>query len=140
MKTVTLLALLVGAAALADEPRLVPAPAVVWKDAPGMPPGVQTSLVFGDPRVGPFQILMKMPKGTTIPPHWHSATEVLTILSGEAVVGQGTAVDAAHGTLLGAGGYAVIPPKAVHWGLARTDVVAVRMADGPADSHPATGP
>ena len=45
--------------------------------------------------------------------------------------------DDAHGTVLGAGGYAVMPAKAVHWGLARTDVVAVRFADGPADTHPA---
>lgn len=128
--------LLLGAVALADEPRVVPASAVVWKDAPDMPPGVQISPVFGDPKTGPFQILMKMPKGTRIPPHWHSATEVLTVVSGEAVIGWGATVDEAHGKVLGAGGYAVIPPRSVHWGLARTDVMAVRFADGPADTHP----
>src|SRR5262249_31307072 len=65
-----------------------PAPAVVtlpenvrWLDAGGMPKGVQFSLVTGDPLVGPYLILLKIPAGTAIKPHFHNSEEATTILS-----------------------------------------------------------
>jgi hypothetical protein len=69
-------------AAFPAEPRSSPTRAA-------MPKGVQSSLVFGDPTVGPFIVSHKIPAGTTLMPHMHSAEEVTTVVSGTLEFGTG---------------------------------------------------
>jgi quercetin dioxygenase-like cupin family protein len=113
--------------------RIVPSADSKWAENPALPKAVLSSLVFGDPKVGPYIVLLKIPAGTTLMPHTHSAEEVTTVVSGTLLFGTGDKVDAAKATELAAGGYVQVPAKAPHWARAKTDVITVRFANGPGD-------
>ena len=113
--------------------KTVPSASVTFKDAAGMPKGVQSALQYGDPTKGPFVVLLKIPAGTTLAPHWHSADEVTTVVSGTLLFGAGEKIDDAKATEIGPGGYVSVPAKAPHWARAKTDVITARFANGPAD-------
>ena len=109
---------------------------VKWEPSPGMAPGILTVLQYGDPAVGPYIILLKFPAGTFNPPHWHTADEVVTILSGSIITGEGETVDEARGKAVGPGGYFLIPGKTAHWGkVPQGDIVLTRLGNGPRDIH-----
>jgi quercetin dioxygenase-like cupin family protein len=112
---------------------VVQAKDVVWENGPGLVSGVETSLQYGDPKTGPYLILLKLPRGLVNPPHWHGASEVVTVLSGTMITGEGETVDDRTGKSVPAGGYFVIPAKTAHWGKAAEDVVLARLGDGPQD-------
>jgi quercetin dioxygenase-like cupin family protein len=113
--------------------KVTPAKDVPWEDAPGMPAGVKTALQYGDPAKGPYIILLKFPAGFTNAPHFHSADEIVTILSGVAVTGEGRAIDASRGLEVGPGGYYVIPAKTPHWATFKSELVLTRLGNGPRD-------
>jgi hypothetical protein len=74
---------------------LVPADKVQWAPAPPiMPAGAQIAVLEGNPaEKGPIVMRLKFPANYTIPPHWHSMTERLTVLSGSFHAGMGDKVD-----------------------------------------------
>jgi quercetin dioxygenase-like cupin family protein len=113
--------------------KIVQAKDVPWEDAPGMVKGVKTVLQYGDPAKGPYIILLKFPKDLPNPPHYHSADEAVTILSGTMITGEGEKVHEASGKVVPAGGYFMIPGKTAHWGRATEDVVLNRLGNGPRD-------
>jgi quercetin dioxygenase-like cupin family protein len=113
--------------------KTVQAKDVPWEDAPGMVKGVKTVLQYGDPAKGPYIILLKFPKDLPNPPHYHTADEAVTILSGTMITGEGQKVDEAAGKVVPAGGYFIIPGKTAHWGRATEDVVLTRLGNGPRD-------
>ncbi len=113
--------------------KIVQEKAVPWEDAPGMVKGVKTVLQYGDPKVGPYIILLKFPKDLRNPPHYHTADEAVTILSGQMITGEGEKVDEPAGKLVPAGGYFIIPAKTAHWGWAKEEVVLNRLGNGPRD-------
>ena len=115
--------------------KIVQAKDVPWEDAPGMVKGVKTVLQYGDPVKGPYIILLKFPKGLVNPPHWHTADEAVTILSGTMITGQGEAIDDATGKAVSAGGYFIIPGGTAHWGKVPEEVVLTRLGNGPRDIH-----
>jgi quercetin dioxygenase-like cupin family protein len=86
--------------------------AVKWGPAPPfMPPGSQLAIMRGDPtKSGLFIIRGKLPDGYTIPPHWHSTDENVTVLSGVFNVGMGDKLDKSKGQALAAGGFFAAPP------------------------------
>jgi cupin superfamily acireductone dioxygenase involved in methionine salvage len=69
------------------------------------------------------------------PPHWHTADEAVTILSGNMITGQGEAIDDATGKSVTAGGYFIIPGGTAHWGKVPEEVVLTRLGNGPRDIH-----
>jgi quercetin dioxygenase-like cupin family protein len=95
--------------------------------------GVKTVLQYGDPKIGPYIILLKFPKDIFNPPHYHTADEAVTILAGSMITGEGEKADPATGKAVDAGGYFIIPGKTVHWGRATEDVVLTRLGNGPRD-------
>jgi quercetin dioxygenase-like cupin family protein len=114
--------------------KIVQAKDVPWEDAPGMVKGVKTVLQYGDPKVGPYIILLKFPKGIVNPSHYHTADEAVTILSGTMVTGEGETIDDAKGKDVSAGGYFIIPGRTPHWGkVTGDDVVLTRLGNGPRD-------
>jgi quercetin dioxygenase-like cupin family protein len=115
--------------------KVVQAKDVPWQDAPGMVAGVKTVLQYGDPKVGPYIILLKFPKGLVNPPHWHTADEAVTILSGTMITGQGPTIDDTTGKSVSAGGYFIIPGGTAHWGKVPEEVVLTRLGNGPRDIH-----
>ena len=113
--------------------KIVQAKDVPWEDAPGMVKGVKTVLQYGDPAKGPYIILLKFPKDIFNPPHYHTADEAVTILSGTMITGEGPQVSDAAGMSVNAGGYFIIPGGTTHWGRATEDVVLNRLGNGPRD-------
>jgi quercetin dioxygenase-like cupin family protein len=125
-----------GAALVPQEKAAVEAVAlkdVKWAQAKGMPDGVMSCLLHGDPATGPVVSLNRFPAGAVIPPHTHGADEVSTVVSGAAWIGQGERIDESKGTLVEAGGHVKIPAKVPHWAKAKAETVIVRYSPGPLD-------
>ena len=109
--------------------------AVKWGPAPPfMPPGSQIAVMFGDPaKKGLFIIRGKMPDGYTIPPHWHSTIENVTVLSGTFHIGMGDKLDKSKGHALGPGGFFSAPPRMSHFAWATGETVVEVTGIGPLD-------
>lgn len=128
--------------ALQDPPKPgpVPAPEVVvvkaanvkWGDHPSVR-GAKMCVLSGDPAKGPSVLMMKFPKGLTVPAHWHTSNETVTVVSGTALFGTGEKVDETKATELGSGSYMLIPSKSPHWSIAKEEVVISVALDKPAD-------
>lgn len=89
----------------------------------------------GDPGKGPSVLLMKFPKGMTIPAHTHTADETVTVVSGAAIFGSGEQVDPGKGTLLRSGAFLTIPGKAPHWAIVKETLVFTVTLTQAADFH-----
>lgn len=111
---------------------VVKAANVKWGDHPNVQ-GAKMAVQSGDPAKGASAVLMKFPKGTTVPAHWHTAGETVTVVSGSAVFGSGETVDAAKGTELGSGSYILVPSKNPHWAIAKEEFVITVAFDKPVD-------
>lgn len=75
------------------------------------PDCLQFFLENGDMKTGPSTAIMKATPGCVIPPHYHTAEEQLIIVKGNVSTG----MDGMQDTVLGPGGFAMMPSKAVHW-------------------------
>src|SRR6516165_5427131 len=86
---------LTAAGVAAEHHIVVPPERVQWQPAPPiLPAGAQITVLEGNPaEKGPVVMRLKFPANCTIPPHWHSRTERLTVLSGTFNVGAGDTVD-----------------------------------------------
>ena len=120
----------------ADMKHTITAPSdVKWGPAPPfMPPGSQIAVMFGDPsKKGLFIIRGKMPDGYTIPPHWHSTIENVTVLSGTFNVGMGDKLDKSKGQALAPGGFFSAPPRMSHFAWATGETIVEVTGMGPLD-------
>jgi quercetin dioxygenase-like cupin family protein len=103
---------------------------------PNLPAGAQLGVLRGDPgKKGPFAIRFKMPDGYTIPPHWHTNDEELTVLSGTFLLSMGDKFDATTAHALSAGAYHFLPGKMHHAAAAKGDTVLEIHGMGPFDIH-----
>jgi ketosteroid isomerase-like protein/quercetin dioxygenase-like cupin family protein len=104
-----------------------------WGDGPPvLPAGTKLAVVSGDPsQAGPFIIRLQFPSGARIPPHWHPATENVTVLSGTMALGMGETWDDAKLQALSAGSFVSIPAEMRHFALARTAATIQVHAQGP---------
>jgi mannose-6-phosphate isomerase-like protein (cupin superfamily) len=105
---------------------------IVWKDAPpSMPKGAKIAVLEGDPQQsGMFTIRLKLPAGSSVPPHWHPRPERVTVLSGEAQVGFGDVVST-DVTSFKEGTFYVNPPESHHYVLFPKETVIQITGDGP---------
>lgn len=93
---------------------------------------VKVAHIYGDPdKKGMFIQWMKMPPGTQTPPHWHSSDEIFTVLSGSIGLGMGDKIDESAGKEIKAGGFAVVPAKAHHFGWSKEGAVIQVQGMGP---------
>jgi hypothetical protein len=130
------LALAVTATAFAQTATvLVPADKVQWGPAPpALPAGAQISVLEGDPaRKGAVTLRLKFPANYVIPPHWHSMTERVTVLTGALQVGMGDTLDRQHSQALQPGGYVSLPAKMHHYAWTATPTVVQINLEGPFD-------
>ena len=59
-------------------------------DSMGLPSGAQMSIVSGDPsKTGVFSMMVKIPAGAVIPPHWFLGDENFVCLRGTIQIGEG---------------------------------------------------
>ena len=129
-------ALTITGAAFAQHPHiLVPADTVKWGPAPpALPAGAQISVLEGDPgQKGAITLRLKFPANYTVPPHWHSMTERVTVLSGALHVGMGDTLDRQRSQALQPGGFASLPAKMHHYAWTATPTVVQINLEGPFD-------
>ena len=108
---------------------------IKWMDAPPvLPKGAKIGVLYGDPfKSGPFVIRLMAPAGYKLPPHWHSQTENLTIVSGTLFLGSGDKMDPSHAHALKTGGYHYLPAKAHHYAFTKVATVVQIHGEGPFD-------
>ncbi len=106
---------------------------VKWVNAPPMlPSGAMMAVLEGNPmKPGPFTIRMKAPAAYKIPPHWHSADEHITVLSGTLNLGMGGKFDTSMGKSLPAGSYIVLPAGMKHFAWTDEETVIQLHGMGP---------
>lgn len=138
----TSLGLVALAAALAASPAfaqqthtIVPAGKVQWGPAPpALPAGAQIAVLGGDPgKSGPVTLRLKFPADYRVPPHWHSMTENVTVLSGTLYVGMGDTLDRQASDALAPGGFVSLPAKMHHYAWTNSPTVVQITLEGPFD-------
>jgi quercetin dioxygenase-like cupin family protein len=72
---------------------------------------LQGALENGNPETGPSTFLLKAPPGCRVAAHYHTAEEQLIVIHGSVTTGMKGMPE----VVLTAGGFAVMPGKAVHW-------------------------
>jgi quercetin dioxygenase-like cupin family protein len=72
---------------------------------------LESALETGDPDTGPSTFILKAPPGCRVPAHYHSAQEQLIVIRGRVATG----MKGMRSVTLSAGGFAVMPGKAIHW-------------------------
>jgi len=124
MKTALLaiLSLVAVAQDAAKDPVVTKAADVKWGDHPSVK-GAFLAVQSGDPAKGACVVMMKFPKGLAIPAHTHTASEVVTVVSGTAVFGSGETADPSKGSELSAGSFILVPAKAPHWAFAKEEFI-----------------
>ena len=114
---------------------LVPAEKVQWGPAPPfLPAGAQISVLEGNPaEKGAVTLRLKFPANYKIPPHWHSMTERVTVLSGALNVGMGDKLDRQTSQTLEPGGFVSLPAMMHHFAWTATPTVVQINLEGPFD-------
>jgi ketosteroid isomerase-like protein len=118
---------------MATQHAITPVNTLKWGDAPpGLPSGARAAIVSGDPSLpAPFVIRLQVPSGYRIPPHWHPATENVTVLAGTIALGMGDTFDVKTMKDLPVGGYATMPAEMRHFFMAKTAATVQVHGIGP---------
>ena len=105
---------------------------MVWNDMPNLPAGTKVAVLEGDPsKDGFFTIRLKLPAGFKIAPHWHPATEHVTVISGVFNLGFGDKFDPSKGTAMPAGSISIMPAKHHHYAWANEETIIQLHGVGP---------
>ena len=90
--------------------------ALKWQASPAFPKGVLVATLAGNPSAKGDTVVMriKFPPHFTMPPHTHSYSEVVTVISGSIGTNGGVTVDKAGG-LLPPGSLWVYPARHPHY-------------------------
>jgi ketosteroid isomerase-like protein len=107
---------------------------LVWRGTPG---GLQTAIADGNPQAaGPFTMLLKLPDGVWIPPHFHNVDKRLAVISGRLVMGHGDVIDTRRLMTLEPGAIAMMPAGEHHYEGGDGDTVVALFATGPFTTTP----
>jgi hypothetical protein len=104
-----------------------------WQEGPAsLPKGIKVAMLEGDlTKEGPFAVRIQIPANYTIPPHWHSAIEHVTVMKGSFYMGAGEKLDMEKATMLSEGGFAVMPVKFVHYAFTKDGATIQLHGIGP---------
>lgn len=109
----------------AQAPLMVSPADLTWTALPERP-GMQFSVLTGDPKTGAYTQLRKVPGGTDNPPHAHSSTLTNVVISGVWYTG----TDAASAEDFGPGSVVTMPGDWVHVSGCRPGSECVFYQDG----------
>ena len=114
---VALTAMLLAAGRLAAQSSSPPAQAVQWVPAPALfPRGAQVAVLSGDPfKPVVLKVLVSMPDGYRMPPHFHATDEHVEVRQGTFLVGMGDKLDAKKTIPLAVGDTATAPAGMHHY-------------------------
>jgi quercetin dioxygenase-like cupin family protein len=106
---------------------------IVWMDAPpSLPAGTRLAVLEGDPsKDGFFTMRLKLAPGFKIAPHWHPATEHVTVISGVFNLGFGDKFEDSKGTAMTSGSISIMPAKHHHYAWANEETVIQLHGVGP---------
>ncbi|HZZ77787.1 MAG TPA: cupin domain-containing protein [Gemmataceae bacterium] len=104
-----------------------------WQDGPAaLPKGAKIAILEGNPgKPGPFVFRVKVPDGYRVPPHTHSSSERITVLSGTFFIGMGKSFDASKGKAMPAGTYGQWPAGMSHYVWTKGETVLQFHGTGP---------
>lgn len=119
--------------------------ALKWSDAPPvLPKGAKLVVLDGDPfKEGPYVIRLRAPAGYKVPPHWHTQSENITVISGTLYLGAGDTLDKGATHALKTGGFHSVPGGMHHYAFTKTATVVQIHGTGPFDIkyvHPQDDP
>src|ERR1043165_6338408 len=106
---------------------------IKWGDAPPvLPKGAKAAILEGNPlEKGPFVLRLKAPDGYRVPPHVHSDTERVTVLSGTFYLGMGDTLDEKKGQAMPAGSYGYWPAGMKHFAWVKGETIIQIHGMGP---------
>jgi quercetin dioxygenase-like cupin family protein len=106
-----ILLLLTASASLAAQGSSPPVPVVQWVPAPALfPRGAQMAVLSGDPfKPVVLKVLIAMPDGYRMPPHFHATDEHVEVRQGTFLVGMGNELDVKQTIPLAVGDTATAP-------------------------------
>jgi quercetin dioxygenase-like cupin family protein len=103
-----------------------------WTIPPVLPPGALIAVVRGDPTTsGEFTLLVSMPNGYRIPPHFHPSYEHVEVMQGTLLVGMGDVLDPKRTQALVAGDSGTAPAGMHHFSITRGRTVVSATFLGP---------
>lgn len=104
-----------------------------WGAGPAsLPPGAKFATLEGDMnREGPFTVRATLPANYRIPPHFHTADEHITVLSGTFYLGMGEKFDEKVAKELPAGSFVYLPKEMRHYAYTRGETVIQLHGMGP---------
>ena len=119
----------------ADQAMMINPGDIKWGAAPpNLPKGAKLAVLQGDPgKSGPFVMRLKVPAGYKIPPHTHTQTENLTVISGALYLGMSDKADPAVAQPLKTGAYHYLPGKTAHFAFNKAPTIVQVHGDGPFD-------
>jgi hypothetical protein len=109
---------------------------IKWVDGPpGLPAGVKVAVLDGDPSKSGanFTLRAKMPDGYTVPPHWHSVDEVITVIEGSMGIGIGEKLDKSKVRYMPAGTFMKMNKGEKHFAIAKGETIIQVNSPGPFD-------
>jgi hypothetical protein len=108
---------------------------VKWGDAPPVfAKGAKMAVLSGDPgKAAPFVARLMLPANYKVAPHWHSADEDLTIISGTFYLAEGDKLDTKNAHAIKAGGFHHLPAKTHHFAFTKGPAVVQINGMGPFD-------
>ena len=106
---------------------------MTWGPAPAvLPVGAKLAVLEGDPtKSAAFTMRLLMPDGYQLPPHFHPATEHVTVVSGALMVGMGEKFDESQMKTLPTGAFGLIPTGMHHYAKAQGETVLQLHGIGP---------
>jgi hypothetical protein len=117
--TVAMLPGTVAAQQAAHEHAFAAAKDLKWNDTPALP-GAKLAVIEGPlNEAKPFILRIKFPADYKIPPHFHSAIEHVTVISGEFIMGLGEKFEQGKGTALKPGDVGIMQAKTPHYAYAK---------------------
>jgi hypothetical protein len=110
-------------------------PAAAMVGSPSVPLGgkLQLAVVQGNPMAAgqPYTVRLSCTNGTKIAPHWHPATENVTVVKGTFAIGMGSKWDDSALKELPTGGFASAPARMRHFGACKGETIVQVHGLGP---------
>jgi mannose-6-phosphate isomerase-like protein (cupin superfamily) len=130
---VALTVLLLAAARLAAQGSSPPGQAVQWVPAPALfPRGAQMAVLSGDPfKPVVLKVLISMPDGYRMPPHFHATDEHVEVRQGTFLVGMGDKLDAKKTIPLAVGDSTTAPAGMHHYAVTKGATIVSVTIMGP---------
>ena len=88
---------------------------IKWGENPALPKGIKAVMLMGDPAQGAYVTRVQLTPNAKIMPHSHITENLVTVISGTVLYGEGDKFDAAKLKAYPAGSFIVEKPNVPHF-------------------------